>query len=186
MTKFIIIDNSIEDTVGHHYQYAAHCLKAAQQLGYDSFLATNKTYSSSQGSSDWKSYPVYSYGFWDIDDSTFAKSLVSMNRSLLTKVNQLKYKAVFSWIGFSWENRNLLLSRTNLPGEEGIKNPIPWIILSSIAVPLFMISSRTNNRLYKIKKSIFNLSSAKPRDPISGTQIEAKRSKIFYKDTRNL
>lgn len=185
MTKFIIIDNSIEDTVGHHYQYAAHCLKAAQQLGYDSFLATKKTYSSSQDSSDWKSYPVYSYGFWHTSP-TFAKSLVNMNRSLLTKVNQLKYKAVFSWFGFSWQNRNMLVSKTNLPGEEAIKNPIPWIILSSIAVPLYIFSSRTNNRLYKIKKSLFNLSSAKPRDPISGTQIETKRSRTFYKDTRSL
>ncbi|MDQ6862360.1 MAG: glycosyltransferase [Thermoproteota archaeon] len=186
MTKFIIIDNSIEDTVGHHYQYAAHCLKAALELGYDTYLATNKTYSSSESPSEWKSLPVYSYGFWDTNDSSFAKSLLNINRSLSTKVNQLKYKAMFSWIGFSWENRNQLLPNTNLPGEEGIKNPIPWIILSSLAVPLFMFSTRTSKGLHKIKKSIFNFSSGKQRDPISGTLIDAKRSRVFFRDTRKL
>src|SRR5215467_3069981 len=102
MTKFIIIDNSIVDTVGHHYQYAAHCLKAAVELGYLAFLATNKKYSSSQ-SVEWQLHPVYSYGFWETKDSAFRRLLINMNGNLLTKVNGLKYKAAFSWIGFSWE-----------------------------------------------------------------------------------
>jgi hypothetical protein len=185
LAKFIIIDNSIEDTVGHHFQYAAHCLKAASDLGHDAVLATNKSYSSPEAS-EWKTFPVYSYGFWDTHGSTLGKSLVNLNRSFSTKTNQLKYKAIFSWIGYSWENRNQLLSQTSLPGEAGMKNPIPWIILSSIIVPLFMLSVRINNRLHKTKGKILNLSSRRQRDPITGTLIEEKRSNVFFKDTRTL
>ena len=180
------MDNSIEDTAGHHYQYAAHCLKAAAKLGHDSFLATNKSYSSSPQSSQWKTIPVYSYGFWETRDSAITNSLVKLNRAFSTKVNQLKYKAIFSWIGFSWENRNQLLSPSRLPGQGSTNSPIGWIILSSITVPLFLLSVRINNRLHKAKRAALNLSSRKPKDPITGTHIEEKRSKIFYKDTRTL
>jgi hypothetical protein len=184
LTKFIIIDNSIEDTVGHHFQYAAHCLKAASGLGYDAVLAANKSYSSE--ASEWKTFPVYSYGFWETHGSTLGNSLVNLNRAFSTKINQLKYKAIFSWIGYSWENRSQLLSQTSLPGEGGMKNPIPWIILSSITVPMFMLSVRMNNRVHRVKGGLFKLSSRRQRDPISGTPIEEKRSRVFYKDTRTL
>lgn len=183
MTKFIIIDNSIEDTVGHHYQYAAHCLKAASKLGHDAVLATNKSYTSAQAS-EWKTFPVYSYGFWETHDSTASKSLVNLNRAFSTKVNQLKYKAIFSWIGFSWENRSQLLSQNSLPGEAGMKNPVGWVILSSITVPLFLVSVRLNNQLSKAKSALLNLASRSQTDPITGTKIEESRSKVFYKDTR--
>ncbi len=185
MTKFILIDNSIEDTVGHHYQYAAHCLNAARESGHDAYLATNKSYLTPTAS-EWKTFPVYSYGFWNTNASSLANSLVNLNRAYSTRVNQLKYKAIFSWVGFSWENRNQLLSQTRLAGESGIKHPVPWIILSSITVPLFMLSVRTNNLFRKTKRTLLNLSSRKQRDPITGTLIEEKRSKMFYKDTRSL
>jgi hypothetical protein len=189
LTKFIIIDNSVVDTAGHHYQYAAHCLKAAAKLGHDCVLAVNKSYSSSpypQTSQEWKTLPVYSYGFWETRDSALVNSLLYLDRVFSTKLNQQKYKFMFSWLGFSWQNRNQLLSKSNLPGQGSLKNPLGWIILSSLMVPIFVASTRITNRLNKGKAAFMSLYSRRQRDPITGTRIEDKRSKIFYKDTRAL
>jgi hypothetical protein len=189
LTKFIIIDNSVVDTAGHHYQYAAHCLKAAAKLGHECIFAVNKSYSSTPSprkSQEWKILPVYSYGFWETHDSALVSSLLYLDRVFSTKLNQQKYKFIFSWLGFSWQNRNQLLSKSNLPGQGSLKNPIGWIILSSLMVPIFMVSSRITSRLNRGKAAFVSLYSRRQKDPITGTRIEEKRSRIFYKDTRAL
>jgi hypothetical protein len=63
LPKFILIDNSISDTAGHHYQYAEYCLRAAKELGYESILATNKKNKDTENL-PWKVYPVYTGTFW--------------------------------------------------------------------------------------------------------------------------
>jgi hypothetical protein len=42
MAKFILIDHSIVGLVGHHYESAMHVLQAAEQVGYEPILATNR------------------------------------------------------------------------------------------------------------------------------------------------
>ena len=65
MTKFILVDNSIIDSSGHHYQYAVHCLIAARDLGYEPILATNKN--NNMAKVPWKVFGVYSSTFWMYD-----------------------------------------------------------------------------------------------------------------------
>lgn len=67
MPKFILIDNSISDTVGHHYQYAAFCLQAAKDLGYEPILATNKNNKETENV-PWKIHPVYTGTFWSHEE----------------------------------------------------------------------------------------------------------------------
>lgn len=62
MPKFILIDNSIYDTVGHYYQYAVFCLKAAKNLGYEPILATNKKNKDTKNT-EWQIHPQYSGTF---------------------------------------------------------------------------------------------------------------------------
>ena len=77
MSKFILIDNSIEDTSGHHYQYAMYCLKAAKELGYEPILATNKKNIDAHNLS-WKTFPVYSGTFWNHEEhNTFLTNIYS-------------------------------------------------------------------------------------------------------------
>ena len=66
MSKFILIDNSIKDYVGHYYQYAIHCLSAAKNAGYDTYLITNKKFVGSQNF--FKVIPVYRNSFWENSD----------------------------------------------------------------------------------------------------------------------
>jgi len=65
MPKFILIDQSIKDLGGHHYEYAVRVLKAAERLGYEPVLATNR---SCEGvdSARWTTVPTYRLGFWEM------------------------------------------------------------------------------------------------------------------------
>lgn len=65
MTRFILIDNSIVDSSGHHYQYAVHCLAAAKELGYKPILAINKN--NNIAKVPWNVFGVYASTFWMYD-----------------------------------------------------------------------------------------------------------------------
>ena len=65
MTRFILIDNSIVDSSGHHYQYAAHCLAAAKELGYEPILAINKK--NNMTKMPWKIFGIFTSTFWMYD-----------------------------------------------------------------------------------------------------------------------
>ena len=186
LTKFIIIDNSIQNNAGHHYQYAAHCLKAANELGYSPVLATNKAYSPSKDEA-WNVIPVYSYGFWIGRSNKFAtRLLVDTNRSISTKISKLKCRAVFSRVGLSWEMRKNLVNYTNMPGEAVVKHPFVWIALSSIAVFPALISIRMARYVKSLKRKIISLSSGKNIDPITSVPLDKSISKEFTNNTRKL
>ena len=63
--KFLLIDGSITGLGGHHYQYALHCLRAADSMGYETYLATNRRNKDKGGA--WTVIPAYRNGFWDND-----------------------------------------------------------------------------------------------------------------------
>ena len=65
MPKFLLIDNSITGLGGHHYQYARHCLRAADSMGYETYLATNRQ--NEDKGETWEVIPVYRNGFWAND-----------------------------------------------------------------------------------------------------------------------
>lgn len=61
--RFLMIDPSITDFRGHYHHYALHCLRAADGMGYDTVLATNRR---NQTESDfpWRVVPAYRNDFW--------------------------------------------------------------------------------------------------------------------------
>lgn len=61
MSKFILIDQSIEGKGGHYLEYAMNVLHAARQEGYEICLATNRKFT---GSFDCEVLPVYTYNIW--------------------------------------------------------------------------------------------------------------------------
>lgn len=63
MRNFILIDHSITSRGGHHYEYAAHVLKAAAAAGYVPVLATNRRFCA-DGSAPWTVYRLYELGYW--------------------------------------------------------------------------------------------------------------------------
>lgn len=44
MPKFILIDHSLKAVGGHHFDYSMHVVRAAQSLGFETALATNRAF----------------------------------------------------------------------------------------------------------------------------------------------
>ena len=91
LPKFILIDNSISDTAGHHYQYAEYCLKAAKDLGYEPILATNKKNKETENL-PWQVHPVYAGTFWSHEEYN------TLLLSIYNRFEKSKHKVALSGI----------------------------------------------------------------------------------------
>jgi glycosyltransferase involved in cell wall biosynthesis len=61
--RFILIDHSLVDYSGHHYEYARAVLDAAAADGRQAVLVTNRKFTADVAS-DWPIYRAYKYGVW--------------------------------------------------------------------------------------------------------------------------
>jgi hypothetical protein len=48
MTKFILIDHSLDGVGGHYFEYASHVLRAVERAGFEVWLATNRRFRGSE------------------------------------------------------------------------------------------------------------------------------------------
>jgi hypothetical protein len=62
MPRFLLIDHSILDTTGHHYEYAVRVLQAAESAGYQPVLAVNTGFHTSE-KIPWPVLRLYRIGF---------------------------------------------------------------------------------------------------------------------------
>jgi hypothetical protein len=62
--KFVLVDQSISELGGHHYEYAVRVLAAAREDGLEARLVTNKRLSPSLAP-DFPVLPIYEFGYWD-------------------------------------------------------------------------------------------------------------------------
>lgn len=105
MPRFILIDQSIVDIGGHHYEYAQHVLSAAQQAGYTPVLAAHQQFKSTKA--PWKVIPVYRIGFWKrMSKATLGERLADAYVALYHHFFVWKTRAFFSQLGFMWLVRN--------------------------------------------------------------------------------
>ena len=105
MSRFVLIDHSISDLAGHHYEYAVHVLGAAQRAGYEPVLVTNRKFRAAQDI-PWQVLPVYEFGFWPEPKSSrvlklLAKAKVRWQSARLKRLVALRY----SFIGLAWISR---------------------------------------------------------------------------------
>ena len=62
MTKFYLIDHSLKQLGGHHYEYALHVLNAAERAGREPILAANRRFAQvTQVPDSWKIISPYRY-----------------------------------------------------------------------------------------------------------------------------
>src|SRR5689334_10242896 len=102
MPQFILIDHSIQDTTGHHYEYAMRVLEAAEQAGYTPVLAANSQFSSKE-TLRWRLFPVYPHGFWPRMATTSAtRAATGAIAGLLRMVELVRVRLFFSRFGFLW------------------------------------------------------------------------------------
>jgi glycosyltransferase involved in cell wall biosynthesis len=64
MPKFILIDPSLRDLGGHHYEYANRVLSAASDQGFEPILVTHRAVQRLVGL-PWRVLPTYQYGFFE-------------------------------------------------------------------------------------------------------------------------
>lgn len=105
MPRFILIDQSIVDIGGHHYEYAQHVLSAAEAAGYTPVLAAHQQFKSTKA--PWKVIPVYRLGFWKrMSKATLGERLANAYKALYHHFFVWKTRLFFSQLGFLWIVRN--------------------------------------------------------------------------------
>lgn len=190
MPQFILIDNSIKDTNGHYFQYAVHCLSAAEKIGYTPILATNKKFAKTKDIT-FKTFPIYTYEFFTTNEK---KRIISeIYKKIATKIYHLKYKTIFSEVGLIWENRHNLnnLLKHQLPNEKFLRNPISTLILAFFTVPSYLIVSKSVNILQRLSQRyqntlVHSLLSAEPIDPITASRLDKNKTNAFYQETEKV
>jgi hypothetical protein len=60
--KFVLVDSSLVDFAGHHYEYAQHVLDAASRAGFEPHLVANRHFTPILAR--WPTQPAYKYGYW--------------------------------------------------------------------------------------------------------------------------
>ena len=62
MAKFLLIDHSLRDAGGHHYDYAVQVLGAAEQAGLDVYLATHREFAGNESlPRPWPTLPLFAH-----------------------------------------------------------------------------------------------------------------------------
>lgn len=198
--RFILIDNSIVDTSGHHYQYAASCLEAAESLGFKPVLATNVKYSN-LNESRWKTLSVYEIGFWGGDEKSKALSIFKFFDNLSRSNKKRKFlsyiKRRYSSIGFLWESQSDLSTYFNnrIMEKNTITNSKYYFLflVLTFGIPAKIYLSLKKGKGKKITTEIRRyyeffktLIISQTLDPINGAKQLDTRKKIFAKDTKDL
>lgn len=116
--SFVLIDHSIADLGGHHYEYAVRVLRAAEEAGYTPILATNRKFK--VATVPWAVYPVYRYGFWlHVAEPAVFRGMRALVSSIRREVFRAKCALAFSPAGMLWASRHspgdLLRSRLSNP-----------------------------------------------------------------------
>ncbi|QOY85412.1 glycosyltransferase [Paludibaculum fermentans] len=100
-----MIDQSIVDIGGHHYEYAQHVLSAAQAAGHTPVLAAHREFKSTEA--PWKVFPAYRLGFWKrMSKATLGERLANAYTALYHHFFVFKTRLFFSQLGFLWVVRN--------------------------------------------------------------------------------
>ncbi len=65
MPKFVLLDPSLHGIGGHHFEYALHVLRAAEQIGFEPWLATHRKFREvAKFPSHWNILPIYQRGIY--------------------------------------------------------------------------------------------------------------------------
>jgi hypothetical protein len=105
MKRFVLIDHSMSDLAGHHYEYAMHVLRAAEAAGYQPVLATNRKFRE-RDAAPWDILPLYEFGFWPEPSRAWHSSLAAKLGPVLRKSwCALRCRMLYSKMGLAWSCR---------------------------------------------------------------------------------
>lgn len=105
MQRFILVDHSITGLAGHHYEYAVHVLRAAEQAGYDPVLVTNRRFR--EKDLPWQVLPLFEFGFWPEPlSSRFWKFAFRAAAALNKRWTAARIRLRYSELGLAWASRD--------------------------------------------------------------------------------
>lgn len=62
MPRFVLIDHSLKDLGGHHFEYAVHLLRTAEAAGFEPVLATDRGFEGRHRlPAHWQVFPLFRY-----------------------------------------------------------------------------------------------------------------------------
>lgn len=86
--KFVLIDPTLKDEVGHHYHYAQNVLSGVKLLGYETVAITNRSLEVRISKAD-RTLPVFWYNFWGRDPN-FPGNKVNLQESTQHFATEIK------------------------------------------------------------------------------------------------
>jgi hypothetical protein len=199
--KFILIDNSIADVNGHHFQYAVHCLKAAESLGLEPILVTNKKYKNIHNL-PWKIIPLYHHGFWFEKKGGFIENtynfFLKIRKCISNYHIKRKIKIRYSIVGLYYEIKWMLPTYfiNKLDNQPTFKESKAFllVLIFFLGLPLIFTGWLQNiisklhisSKIKELSGIIITLSKTQPIDPITGSRLSHDRTKTFATDTKML
>lgn len=201
MSRFILIDNSITDTAGHHFQYAMFCLNAAKSLELEPVLITNKEYGDYE-KAPWKTFPIYRYGFWASHDepSSGIYGLFDRLKNSIKKRRVIgRIRRKYSKLGFykeiSWTLPQFLINKTiEIDGVTVSKSTLLLIgIFLGIPMKFYVYLKNNSKKFFQIWKKFsidlfyfIKIGKSESIDMITGNKLLKSRIKTFATDTQDL
>ncbi|WP_448216420.1 hypothetical protein [Endozoicomonas sp. 2B-B] len=102
MRKFILIDQSITDSGGHHLEYALRTLKAAKKNGFKTVLVTNQSFKNMEVNGIDIVENIFKYTFWENlkSEQTFTSKAI---KALARRAGIIKKKLVSEFVKIGFE-----------------------------------------------------------------------------------
>ena len=117
MTKFILIDHSLQSVGGHHFEYDLHVLRAAERAGFDIWLAANRKFRDADKLPEhWKVRALYQF-------TTYSRHRVSaeLNRGPDIASAWIAERFKRWWTAHRREQRGLAFARDTANLFDGIR-----------------------------------------------------------------
>jgi len=130
LPRFVLIDQSIIDIGGHHYEYAQHVLAAAARAAYEPVLVTNRR--ARGDDAPWPVVRAYRYGIWfRLAPPGWLRPLWDGAATIGRWKSLVRLRLMFSPFGVLWAARdNLEEFFQRLPLSGGTRSV--WIALAAV------------------------------------------------------
>lgn len=201
MPRFVLIDHSLAEVGGHHYEYAKHVLNAAAACGYSPLLAANRKFAAG-GAEPWEVRPVYTLGFWGaVGKAKRRRYLHELYAAAYHLYFIFKTRIFFSPIGFLWLIRNQALEYLRWHPFDSAFRVGPALLLGGVflsarflgrllwgIVPFKGYLSHAGRVLASNLRSLarFAYGVFSPDDVLREWREERRKAKSFERDTARL
>ena len=145
MRKFILIDQSIKDSGGHHLEYALRVLSAAKKLGFQSILGTHKDCSPIANENIDVVEKAFRHTFWD----NFRSEIVVLGPKerrflnvMKTKKDQFLYALMCSPLGFSYMVAKQGLRLPAMMSRYGVATSTKQLSMATILVGYMLVRGK--------------------------------------------